>query len=234
LYPIIEKTFNYSPVLKRTGYSKDHKQTSWRVGLTSRLRRLIVFKPPFEGLTVKPPAMPEVLDATLFKEDFIMASDTFLEISGIKGESTDKDHKEWIEILSYNWGVSQMASSTASSAGGGSTQRADFQDLSVVKELDSSTPLLSKACWGGQHIDKVKLQLNRAAGDKREPYMEYEMENVIISSVSVGGGGGGVPTESLTFNYGKLKTTYYKTARKGGGAAGAIPAGWNLEENVHI
>ena len=161
-----------------------------------------------------------------------MASDTFLQIDGIKGESTDKDHKEWIEILSYNWGVSQMASASASSSGGGSTQRADFQDLSVVKELDTATPLLSQACWSGKHIDKVTLELNRAAGEKRETYMTYEMENVIISSVSVGGGGGGLPTESLTFNYGKLKTTYHKQARKGGGVAGKIPTGWNLEENT--
>ena len=162
-----------------------------------------------------------------------MASDTFLEIDGIKGESSDKDHKDWIEVLSFNWGVSQMASGTASSAGGGSTQRADFQDLSIVKELDSSSPLLNKACWGGAHIKKVTLQLNRAAGDKRQKYMEYIMEHVIISSVSIGGGGGGVPTESVTFNYGKITTTYTKQARAGGGGAGEVPAGWNLEENVH-
>lgn len=163
-----------------------------------------------------------------------MASDTFLEITDIKGESTDKDHKEWIEVLSFNWGVSQMASGVASSSGGGSSQRADFQDLSVVKELDSASPLLNKACWGGQHIAKVTLQLNRAAGDKRQKYMEYVMENVIISSVSIGGGGGGVPTESVTFNYGSITTTYTKQARKGGGGAGEIPAGWSLEDNDHI
>ena len=162
-----------------------------------------------------------------------MASDTFLEIAGIKGESSDKDHKDWIEVLSFNWGVSQQASASASSSGGGSSQRADFQDLSIVKELDMASPLLNKACWGGTHIDKVTLQLNRAAGDERQKYMEYILENVIISAISIGGGGGGIPTESLTFNYGKITTTYTKQARKGGGGAGEVPAGWNLEENKH-
>ena len=163
-----------------------------------------------------------------------MASDAFLEIDGIKGESTDKEFKDQIEVLSYNWGVSQMASGTASSSGGGSVARTDFQDLSIVKELDSSSPLLNKACWGGTHIDKVTLRLNRAAGEKRVKYMEYKLENVIISSVSIGGGGGGVPTESVTFNYGKLTTTYTKQARQGGGGAGDVPAGWDLEQNIHI
>ncbi|RLC20194.1 MAG: Hcp1 family type VI secretion system effector [Deltaproteobacteria bacterium] len=162
-----------------------------------------------------------------------MASDTFLHIDGIKGESTDKDHKDQIEVLSFNWGVSQMASGTASSSGGGSTQRADFQDLSIVKELDSASPLLNKACWGGTHIGTVVLQLNRAAGDQRQKYMEYELTNVIISSVSIGGGGGGVPTESITFNYGKIKTVYTKQARKGGASGGEVPAAWDLEGNCH-
>ena len=163
-----------------------------------------------------------------------MASDAFLEIDGIKGESTDKEFKDQIEILSYSWGVSQAASGTASSSGGGSVARADFQDLSIVKELDSASPLISKACWSGKHISKVVLRLNRAGGEKRVKYMEYKMENVIISSVSIGGGGGGIPTEAVTFNYGKLTTTYTKQARPGGGGAGEIPAGWDLEKNTNI
>ncbi len=70
-----------------------------------------------------------------------MAVDNFLKIEGIKGESTDDKHKDWIEILSYSWGVSQMASASASTSGGGTSQRADFQDISIVKTLDSSSPL---------------------------------------------------------------------------------------------
>lgn len=163
-----------------------------------------------------------------------MASDVFLEIDGIKGESTDKEFKDQIEILSYNWGVSQSASGTASSSGGGSVARADFQDLSIVKEVDSASPLICKACWSGKHIAKVTLRLNRAAGEKRVKYMEYKMENVVISSVNIGGGGGGLPTESVGFNYGKLTMVYTKQARAGGGGAGEIPAGWDLEQNANI
>jgi len=162
-----------------------------------------------------------------------MASDTFLLIDGIKGESTDDGHKDWIEIDSFNWGVSQAASATASSQGGASTQRADFQDLSIVKAMDSSSPLLNKACWGGTHIDKVTLELNRAAGDKKQKYMVYELFEVFITSVSVGGGGG-IPTESVTFNYGEIKTTYTKQNRKGGGGGGEIPSGWSLIKNIQL
>ncbi len=160
-----------------------------------------------------------------------MPADDFLKIGDIKGESTDDKHKEWIEILSYNWGVSQMASASASSSGGGTTQRADLQDLSIVKLLDSATPLLFLACAKGEHIDEVKVELCRAGGDKLT-YMEYTMNNVIISSVSTGGGGGGEPTESVTFNYGKIKLNYIKQQRAGGGGGGNVPACWDLETNA--
>jgi type VI secretion system Hcp family effector len=159
-----------------------------------------------------------------------MPADNFLQITGIKGESMDDKHKDWIEVLSFNWGVSQMASASQSSSGGGTTQRADFQDLSIVKLMDSASPLLFKSCVKGDHLDEVKLELCRAGGDKLI-YMEYIMNNVIISSLSVGGGGGGEPTESVTFNYGKIKLNYIKQARKGGGGSGNVPAGWNLEIN---
>ncbi|MBU4260561.1 MAG: type VI secretion system tube protein Hcp [Proteobacteria bacterium] len=159
-----------------------------------------------------------------------MSADNYLQITGIKGESTDDKHKDWIEILSFNWGVSQMASASQSTSGGGTSQRADFQDLSIVKLMDSASPLLFKACATGVHLDEVKLELCRAGGDKLL-YMEYIMNNVIISSLSVGGGGGGEPTESVTFNYGKIKLNYIKQARKGGGASGNVPAGWDLQNN---
>jgi len=162
-----------------------------------------------------------------------MAADNFLKIEGVKGESTDDKHKDWIEVLSYNWGVSQLASATKSSAGGGTVQRADFQDLSIVKIVDSATPLLFLSCAKGDHIDSVTLELCRAGGDKLK-YMEYKLFNVIVSSVSIGGGGGSEPTESVTFNYGKITVNYTKQARKGGGAAGNVEAGWDLEKNAKV
>ena len=162
-----------------------------------------------------------------------MAANNFLKFDGIKGESTDDKHKDWIEVLSFNWGVSQQASATASSSGGGGSQRADFQDLSFVKIMDSASPLLMKACAKGDHIDEVTLELCRAGGEKLL-YMEYKLSNVIISSVSVGGGGGGDVNESITLNYGKINQTYTKQSRKGGAGAGNTEGGWDLEANKFL
>ncbi|MEW6381899.1 MAG: type VI secretion system tube protein Hcp [bacterium] len=162
-----------------------------------------------------------------------MAFDAFLKIDGIEGESTDDKHKGWIEILSYNWGVSQTASATASSSGGAASERANFQDFSVVKMLDKATPKLALACSSGQHIKEITLELCRAGGDK-VPYMEYKMNEVLISSYSVGGAGGGEPTESLSFNYAKIQWTYTQQKRADGTPGGKIPAGWDLAANKKV
>jgi type VI secretion system secreted protein Hcp len=159
-----------------------------------------------------------------------MAIDCFLKVEGIPGESTDDKHKDWIEILSYNSGLSQMASATASSSGGATTARADFQDFFVAKALDKASPKLAVACADGTHIKEVTLELCRAGGDKLK-YMEYKLSNCIVSSCNVGGGGV-EPSETLTFNYGKIQWTYTQQKRADGSGGGNVAAGWDLEKNA--
>jgi len=159
-----------------------------------------------------------------------MAGDCFLKIDGIPGESTDEKHKEWIEILSFSHGVAQMASGDRSTGGAASGERCDHQDFSIVKSLDKASPTLDLRCCEGKHIDKVTLELCRATG-KKEKYMEYKMEKVLITSVSIGGGGGGLPTESVTFNYGKLTWNYIQLDHETGQSKGNVEKYWSLIEN---
>lgn len=115
-----------------------------------------------------------------------MAFDCFFKIDGVPGESTDDKHKDWIEITAYNHGVSQLASGSASSGGGRSAERCDFQDFSITKTLDKASPKLALFCCNGTHIGKISMELCRATGDKQK-YMEYVMSDVIVSSVSTSG-----------------------------------------------
>jgi len=160
-----------------------------------------------------------------------MASDIYLQLKGIDGESTDKDHQKWMEIESFSWGLHQSASSRVSTAGGATSARADFGDLSIVKMLDSASPNLCLACASGQHIDEVTLDLMRAAGDSKVKYMEIKLKDAIISAVSIGGGGNSIPVETLSLNYGQITWTYTQQKRAGGTGGGNVVAGWNLGEN---
>jgi len=165
-----------------------------------------------------------------------MAFDAFLKVDGIPGESSDSAHAEWIEVLSYSSGVSQTASASASSGGGASSERADFQDFSIVKALDKASPKLAVACADGTHISEVILELCRAGGDKLK-YMEYKLNDCIVSSVRPGGssqGGETLPLEEVSFNYGKIQWTYTQQKRADGSGGGNVAAGWDLEKNVKV
>lgn len=165
-----------------------------------------------------------------------MAFDAFLKIEGIAGESSDDNHKDWIEILSYSCGVSQTASASASSGGGASSERADFMDFSIVKALDKASPKLAVFCSDGTHISTVTLELCRAGGDKVK-YMEYKLTNCIVSSCRPGGsaaGGEALPLEEVSFNYGKIEWAYTQQMRSDGSGGGQVAAGWDLELNAKV
>lgn len=160
-----------------------------------------------------------------------MSVDMFMKVEGVDGESSDDAHDKWIELLSYNHGVSQPASGV-SATGGRTGGRADFQDFSVIKTIDNATPDLSIKCAKGEHVPKVEVELCLASGDKHT-FMKYTMEDCIVTSVSPGGGSEGEskPTEAVTFAYGKIKWEY--TPIDHTGAPGSTTdRTWNLETNV--
>lgn len=62
-----------------------------------------------------------------------MASDAYLQIEGIKGESTDEKHKDWIEVSNVSWSVHQASATTASTSGGLTTGRASLSHLAFTR-----------------------------------------------------------------------------------------------------
>ncbi|MCP3931735.1 MAG: type VI secretion system tube protein Hcp [Bacteroidetes bacterium] len=163
-----------------------------------------------------------------------MSYDVFIKIDNIEGESGDAKHVGWIEVTSYGVAHSQNISSTASSAGGASAERADFSEFTFSKLIDKASPLLTLACASGTHIDNITVELCRAGGEKIK-FMEYKLTNCIISSVTAGSKGKRFfPTEHININFGKIEWTYTLQKRQGGWAAGNIAGGWNLEKNARV
>jgi type VI secretion system secreted protein Hcp len=161
-----------------------------------------------------------------------MAFDTFLKISDIPGESTDDKHKDWIEITSFSHGVDQPYSDTASSAGGATAERADFDSFTITKEVDIASPKLYEASFTGKHLKEVIIEACRSGTDKQK-YLEIKMEQVLITSYRQNGGDS-FPTEYVSFRPGKITMTYVKQQRDGGQMGGNVVTGWDLTQNKII
>lgn len=162
-----------------------------------------------------------------------MAIDVYLQIDGIKGESSDGRHKDWIECSSVHWDVTQPRSATASTGGGHTAERAELADITFTKHADLSSPILLQTCASGKTIPKAKLEFMRADGNgARIKYFEIELENVLVGHVEPDLHPGDILAEHVGLKYSKIKWKY--TQQKiggGGGGGGSTVGGWDLASN---
>jgi type VI secretion system secreted protein Hcp len=160
-----------------------------------------------------------------------MAIDVYLQIDGIKGESTDDKHKDWIECTSVNWGVSQPRSATASTGGGHTAERCVHEEVEFTKLADLASPILLQTCSAGKTIPKAKLEFMRADGQgDRIKYFEIELENVLIGSVKPEVKEGSIIQEVVGLKFSKIKWKYTQQ-KVTGGAGGNTSGGWDLATN---
>ncbi|KQV52254.1 type VI secretion system tube protein Hcp [Massilia sp. Root335] len=110
-----------------------------------------------------------------------MAVDAYLQIEGIKGESADSAHKDWIEISDVAFGVNQPRAMSVSTAGGHTSGAADLSEVSFTKLADISSPVLFQHCAMGKTLPRAKLEFMRADGDgKPITYYRIELDNVML------------------------------------------------------
>jgi type VI secretion system secreted protein Hcp len=126
----------------------------------------------------------------------------FLKIEGVDGESKDKSHGKEIDILSLSWS-SALQSSRAGGAG-----KVSVEDISITKYIDKATPKLFESLATGKHIAEAKIVVRNAGGNPVE-YLKFTLKDIMVSSYSTGGSSGDDrPTESISFNYGKIEIEY--------------------------
>lgn len=160
-----------------------------------------------------------------------MAIDVYLHIDGIKGESSDDRHKDWIECKSVSWAVEQPRSATSSTGGGHTAERCEHRDVVITKLADLASPILLQTCAAGRTIPRAKLEFMRAdAQGERVKYFEIELDNVLIGAVSPSVSEGDVLTEEVGFKFSKVRWKYTQQ-RISGGMGGNTSGGWDLATN---
>ena len=160
-----------------------------------------------------------------------MAIDVYLQIDGIKGESADDKHKDWIECQAVSWAVSQPKSATASTGGGHTAERCEHSDIVILKLADLASPVLLQTCSSGKTMAKARIEFLRADSDgARVKYFEIEMENVLIGAVSPCVDEGDILGEHLALKYSKVKWKYTRQ-KVAGGVGGSTNGGWDLATN---
>ncbi len=160
-----------------------------------------------------------------------MAADSFLEVDGIKGESSDSKHPNTIEIESFSWGLSNTASAT----GGAGAGKASFQDFSFVTPVSQASPQLFLACASGEHLKMATLFVRKAGGTQQD-YLTIKMSDVLVSSYKEAGETGergNIPMDSIAINFAKIEIDY-KRQNADGNLGAPVHAGWDVRRNQKV
>ena len=112
----------------------------------------------------------------------------------IKGESSTPGFENKIELLSFRHGDAMSGR--------------DFKDMTVTKYLDTVTPVLHRAAMEAKVFPRVDIIIGRSDAGRVSVLLRYIMKNVVISSVSVEGGSGDVPVETVRLKYDSISWDY--------------------------
>ncbi len=164
---------------------------------------------------------PAKLDGKL--RGMAMATTTFIKFDGIDGESTHKDHKGEIEVLSWSWGLTNSGSPTG---GGSGTGKATPQELRVVHRYDKASPVLAKMAASGRHVRTAMLSA-RKAGEGQKDFLKITMKEVFITSVAAHDDGSGA-SEELAMRYGSIDFSYAPQTAKGS-LGTPVAFNWNVK-----
>lgn len=131
----------------------------------------------------------------------------FIHFDGFEGESQDKDHKGWSDILSFNQPIQRPGT------GGGSARRrgsAILEDIIVTKEMDKVSPKIAEAALQGKVIPEVEIHLTASTnGATQTTYYKYRLTNVMVTSYEIGGSeSDGVSMDEFAMNYEEIEVTY--------------------------
>ena len=151
-----------------------------------------------------------------------------LKVEGIDGESLVDKHNHEIDLLTWNWGMTQAG--FMSVGRGGAAAKTQVQDLVVTKYVDKASPKLMLACLRGNPIRKATIFVTKV-GEIPLDYIVITMSDVMVTSVTPGGNQDiGLTTENVALNFAKV-TFSYTPQKPDGTADDSVEFTWNIEKN---
>jgi type VI secretion system secreted protein Hcp len=167
---------------------------------------------------------PLILGLSLLAAPALAANSMFVKIGDIRGESTDRDHRNWIDVSSFSWGVSNTGGAPGGGGGGGRTL---FSDLNWTQNVDASTVPVFIGAASGTVYDVVTFDVVRR-GERSVLFFQMIFEDASLGALQISGSSGaGDPFASVSLMSSKLTMNYWPQDAKGG-RGDKISGSWDL------
>lgn len=152
----------------------------------------------------------------------------YLEYEGIKGNVTADGYKDHIGVNSVQFGVGRGISMEPGNMSNREATRPSLSEVTITKYADNSVTGIFKEAVTGSAGKKVVIKFVRTGADKVQEYMDYTLENVLVSGYSISADSEGEPLESISLSFSKIMINYKDTdAKMGGGSPQRV--GYDLE-----
>ena len=147
------------------------------------------------------------------------------------GESPAVGHENWIELLSWSWGVTAAAPSGGPGGGGGGGGGAGRPDPSALvweHFFDAASTKLLGFVASGRHIPKAELHVTRGG---RDAWLVVKMTDVTITSVVTSGSADGEVEQSVGMEFRSVRFEYWRQQTDGSLGAPAT-FDWDIRQGT--
>ena len=151
----------------------------------------------------------------------------YMHINGVPGTATAQGYENWVAVNSINLYSARSIYTEVGEAKNRSMSVPNIGEFEIIKPIDSASPLLFHLFCAGTNLDKVRIA-TVSTGDALQPYLEYTLSNVVVSSISRQNNANSKPYSVLSLNYTKIeeKFTPYDANNR---AQSPVIAGYNVE-----
>ena len=130
----------------------------------------------------------------------------YVKIDGIDGNVTAKGHEKWIECNSFQFGVGRAIPMFVGKMTDREASNPSLSEVTLSKDMDDSSPYLFQESVVGKS-KKVDIHITKTGAKEVDTFVEYILEDCLISSYSISSGGDR-PSESLSLSYTKIEMKY--------------------------
>lgn len=132
----------------------------------------------------------------------------YLEYDGIKGNVTADGYKDHIGVDSVQFGVGRGISMEPGNMSNREATRPSVSEVTLTKVADNSVTAIFKEAVTGSAGKKVVIKFVRTGADKVQEFMDYTLEDCLVSGYSMSASGEGEPMETITLSFSKIMINY--------------------------
>ena len=133
----------------------------------------------------------------------------YIEYEGIQGNVTAEGFADHIKVSSLSFGVGRGISMEPGALANREATRPSLSEITFTKEADNSTTSLFKESVTGAAGKLVKIKFVQTGADKVTTFMDYELEDCLVSGYSISGDAEGDPIETITLSFAKIMVNYH-------------------------